>query len=68
MALNPSYREMLGDQLFDAVEAAADRLGNDTVIARCNAGLWLVEVDGEAVAEGLTYEGAVEAANALDIA
>lgn len=68
MALNPSYRAMLGDQLFDALEAAAIRLGNDTVIARCDVGLWQVEVDGAPVAEGLTYEAAVDATNALDIA
>lgn len=65
MQLDPSYRDMLGAELADAVDAARDRTANDTVIARCDAGLWLIEVDGVSVASGLTYAGAVEAAAAL---
>lgn len=68
MNVLPPIREMLGDQLADAVDAARDRLSNDTVIARCNAGLWLVEVDGAPVAEGLSYDDAVAATAALEAA
>lgn len=65
MALNPIIREMVGDVLANAIDAAQTRLENDTVIARCDAGLWLIEVDGAAVASGLGYDDAVAAAEAL---
>lgn len=66
MKLDPGLRDMIGDQLADAVDAARERLADDTVMARCNEGLWLVEVGGENVAEGLTYQQAVDVAAALE--
>ena len=65
MQLNMMTREMVGDALADAVDAARERLGDDTIIPRCDAGLWLIEVDGSPVASGLTYEDAVDAATSL---
>lgn len=65
MQLDPAIRDMVGDALADAIDAARDRTGNDTVMARCEAGLWLVEVDGDAVASGLTYDDAIDAAAAV---
>jgi hypothetical protein len=41
------------------------RLSDDTIIARCHEGLWLVERDGATVTDGLTYDAAVAAATAL---
>jgi hypothetical protein len=64
-ALERPLRDMLGDALADAVDAARLRLSDDTVMARCEAGLWFVERAGSPVAEGLTYEGAVTATEAL---
>jgi hypothetical protein len=57
--------EMLGETLADAVTAAQARLGDATVTARCEAGLWLVERAGAAVETGLTYEACVAAVEAL---
>jgi hypothetical protein len=56
---------MLGDALANAVDAARARLEDDTVEARCEAGLWSIERAGEAVASGLSYEAATAAAEAL---
>lgn len=66
MALNPVLRMMLGDELADAVDAARERHGNEEVMASCDAGLWQLSVDGVVIAEGLTYEAAIEAADAVD--
>lgn len=66
MALDPTIRDMIGDQLADAVDAARDRLIDDSVMARCSEGLWLVEVGGLAIAEGLSIEAAVAAVAALE--
>lgn len=66
MQLNPILREMIGDDLADAVDAARDRLADDTIMARCAEGLWFVEVAGEPVVSGLTYALAVEAVANLE--
>ncbi|MCW5760877.1 MAG: hypothetical protein KIS90_13995 [Phenylobacterium sp.] len=65
MQITPIIREMLGEPLANAVEAAQVRLTNDTVIARCAMGVWSVEVDGDEVAGGLSYADAVDAVEAL---
>jgi hypothetical protein len=65
MALNPIIREMVGDALANAIDAAQARLDNETVICRCEVGLWMVEVDGAAVATGLGYDDAIAAVEAL---
>lgn len=65
MTLNTSLRSMIGDDLADAVDAARERLTDDTIMARCEAGQWIVEVGGDAVASGLTYADAVDAVASL---
>lgn len=65
MQLNTMIRQMVGDDLADAVDAARERLGDDTIMPRCDAGLWLIEVDGSPVASGLTYADAIDAATSL---
>lgn len=60
MALDPILREMIGDVLADAVEAARERLDDESVMARCAEGLWSVEVGGDVVASGLSHDDAVE--------
>jgi hypothetical protein len=64
-ALNPIIRDMLGDQLADAVDAARELCEDDTINASCNAGVWRVERGGEAVECDGTYEGAAAALGAL---
>lgn len=65
MTTNPMILDMLGDELKSAVMDAQTRLADDTIIARCEAGLWLVERAAVSVATGLTYDAAVAAVVAL---
>lgn len=65
MTTNPIILDMLGDELKDAVLAAQARLSDDTIIARCEAGLWLTERADVTVDEGLSYEACVTAIGAL---
>lgn len=65
MALDPALREMIGDQLANAVDAARDRLANETIMARCAEGLWSVEVDGDVVADSLSQADAIAALDAI---
>lgn len=65
MSTDPHVLDMLGDPLRDAVTAARARLTDDTVMASCNAGLWLVERGGAPIETGLTYEACVAAVEAL---
>jgi len=65
MTTNPIVLDMLGDELRDAVVAAQARLHDDTIIARCEAGLWLVERAGATVEAGLSYEACVAGVAAL---
>lgn len=65
MSTNPVILDMLGDELKDAVIAAQARLSDETIIARCAAGLWLTEREGETIDEGLSYEACVTAVEAL---
>ena len=56
---------MYDEPMRSAIEAARVRLANDTVIARCAEEFWLVEVDGAAVADGLSFDDALDAIAAL---
>lgn len=57
--------DMIGPELAQAVAAAQTRLEDETITARCTAGLWLVERAGATVAGELTYDDAVAALAAL---
>lgn len=59
MTTNPLILDMLGDGLRDAVVQAQTRLGDDTVMARCENGVWLVERGGAELVTGLTYADAI---------
>lgn len=59
MHLNLPLREMIGDELADAVDAARDALANGTVMARCSEGMWAIDVDNVVVASDLTLPQAV---------
>lgn len=65
MTTNPLILDMLGDTLKEAVTTAQTRLGDDTIMARCDEGLWLVERAGAVLEHGLTYDAAVAALGAL---
>jgi hypothetical protein len=57
--------EMLGAELADAVLAAQARLSDETVLARGEAGLWLVERAEVVLASGLSHDDAVAVVVAL---
>lgn len=59
MTTDPLVLDMLGDDIKDAVLAAQTRLSDTTIMARCSAGLWLVERAGVDVATGLTHDAAL---------
>lgn len=59
MTTNAMVLDMLGEELSSAVVAAQGRLSDDTIIARCNEGLWLVERGGVTVHGDLTYAEAI---------
>lgn len=59
MTTNPLILDMLGEQLKTAVTDAQARVADDTVMARCEEGLWLVERAGATLVDGLTYDQAV---------
>lgn len=59
MILNAPLREMIGDTLADAVDAARLALADDTIMARCAEGQWQIDVGGAAVASDLTHDQAV---------
>lgn len=65
MSTDPHVLDMLGDTLRDTVTAARTRLADDTVMAGCTEGLWLVERAGEPIETGLTYDACVAAVEAL---
>lgn len=58
MALDTFMREMIGDPMANAVDAARASLGHEDVMARCAEGLWRVEVEGDVVADGLSHDEA----------
>lgn len=63
------YREMVGDELADAVFAARTRLSDPTVIARCFEQLWSVERGEDPaaiVSEGLSMAEAISTLEALE--
>ncbi|MBS0363688.1 MAG: hypothetical protein JSR98_20120 [Proteobacteria bacterium] len=65
MSLPPAVAEMLGEDLAAAIDSAQARLSDATITARCSAGLWYVERASADVASDLTYQGCVDAVNAL---
>ena len=58
--LDSALREMIGDPMANAVDAARVATGNDSVMVRCAEGLWRVEVDDDPIAAGLSHDDAVD--------
>ena len=59
MTTDPFVLDMLGDDMKDAVLTAQTRCTDTSIMARCSAGLWLVERGGVTIVDDLSHDDAL---------